>query len=68
MRFVSFTPGFNRVTAAYLISKTVSTVFGFAGRKSCQYHLRKRVGSYFAQLSTLTHPLTQVVLTNSTCR
>ena len=26
--------------------------FGFAGRKNCQYHLHKRVGSYFAERST----------------
>jgi hypothetical protein len=35
---------------------------------TCQYHLRKRVGSCFAEMSPdgLTHPLTQVVLTNQT--
>jgi hypothetical protein len=31
----------------------------------CQYYLRKRVGSWFAKYRQgLTHPLTQVVLTN----
>jgi hypothetical protein len=41
-----------------------STVFGFAGQR-CQYHLRKRAGSSFVEMSPdrLTHPLTQVVLT-----
>jgi hypothetical protein len=33
---------------------------------SCQYHLRKRAGSFSIDLAaTLTHPLTQVVLTRA---
>jgi hypothetical protein len=52
--FISFSPGFNRVIQG----------------RACQYHLRKRVGSCFAEMlpNGLTHPLMQVVLTNPLAR
>jgi hypothetical protein len=62
---ISFTHGFNRVTDwPFLISNRFNG-FRFPGT-SCQYHLHKRVGSCFVEVSPdgLTHPLTQVVLTN----
>ena len=48
--FISFSPGFNRVSRGYL---------------TYQYHLCKQVGLRFGEVPVdgLTHPLTQVVLT-----
>jgi hypothetical protein len=65
LSFISFSPGFNRVTEVPLDLPTVSTVSNWIGG-TCQYHLRKRGGPCFAEMSPdgLTHPLTQVVLTN----
>ena len=63
--FISFSPGFNRLINLPSEWEPFQR-FLIRWVEERQYRLRKRVGSCFAEVSLygLTHPLTQVVLTN----